>query len=327
MGKWFYKRYCESISGTDIMKPFVIHWKDVEELAGDPLWYDTQCKLFGDDPRKIQQELELKFLNTGGSFFEEVTLEKVQDSCIEPIEKFKLFNGEVWKFKEPVGGRHYIIGVDTAPEHGNDYSAIVIWDYTDLVQVWEYQGKCPVMDFIKVVKLACAQYPGTVVIESNSYGNQVVEEIYRSEFTTMIYKEKRGDNKILPGLATTAKTRPLMIDSLYSYITQFPEGVNSKRLALELVGLRSKTSGRVEADVDCNDDIALATCLCFYVRKYDPPLMLEPQKLMSTEFNTILGLNDVHVTDVTSGGIMRHVKDNIETHGGFVDVLSFYSRD
>ena len=324
IGKWFYKRYTESISGTDILKPFTIHWKDIPELAADPDWYRTQCALFGHDPRKIQQELELKFISTGGTFFDEGTLEKIQDSNVTPIARFKLFNGEVWQFEKPVEGRFYIMGVDTAPEHGTDFSAITIWDYLDMKQVWEYQGKCPVHDFVKVVKLAIAQYPGSLVIESISYGNQVVEELNRTDYCTMLYSEKRGENKIVPGLATTAKSRPLMIDALYSYITEFPEGVKSKRLAMELVGLVSKPSGRVEADIDCNDDLALATSLCFYVRKYDPPLMIAPQKILTSSFSEIMDMNDIGGSEVSSVSILRDVKNNIQDYAGFVDTLSFY---
>jgi len=327
VGKWFYKRYTESISGSDILKPFVIHWKDVQELANDPTWYSNQCKLFGNDPRKIQQELELKFLNTQGSFLEESTLQKIQESHTDPVERIKLFNGEAWRFSKPIPGRHYIIGVDTASEHGQDYSAITVWDYVDLTQVWEYQGKCAVTDFVKVVQFACAQYNGTLVIESNSYGNQVVEALDRSDFSIMLYKEKRGESKLVPGLSTNSKTRPLMIDALYSYITQYPEIVKSKRLALELIGLRSKASGRAEADIDCNDDLVMATAVCFYVRKYDPPLMLDSKQIDNSQFVKIMEMNDVPNINVNTSDILKKVKENPSAHGGFIDVLSFYSRD
>ncbi len=64
-----------------------------------------------------------------------------------------------------------------------------------------------------------------------------MEEISNSEYSALVYKEKRGEHKIASGLSNNMKTRPLMIDALYSYINQFPQMVKSKRLALELVGL------------------------------------------------------------------------------------------
>jgi len=325
VGKWFYKKYVNANAGNGLFRPFTIHWQDVEELANDPDWYRQQCEMWDNDPRKIQQELELKFLGSEGSFFEESTIEVIQSSNVEPIEKIKIFNGEVWAFEKPIPDNFYIIGVDTAPEHGADKSAVVVWDYRDLRQVWEYQGKCPVQDFVKIVKLACATYPGLVVIESNSYGNQVVEEIHNSEYSMMMYKEKRGQ-QLYKGLATTAKTRPLMIDALYSYISQYPESVRSSRLALELVGLISKSSGRVEADVDCHDDLVFASAVCFYVRKFDPPLMMAPMKLQESSFMDIMTLNDIGPSDIGNPEVMKYVKENIGEMGGFVDIMSLYDR-
>jgi len=300
IGQWYFQRYLKAISGNDIFKPFVIHWKMIPELADDPEWYETQCRLFDNDERRIAQELELKFLPTEGSFFETHTVEKIQASCVEPIKKSKLFNGEIWVFEEPVKGKFYIIGVDTASEYGQDKSAIEVFDYETMEQVWEYQGKCKVLDFVKVCKLALTKYPGLIVVESNSYGNQVAEQLASSEFEPMLYREKRG-NKLARGLTTSPKTRPLMIDALYSFVTEFPSIVKSERLALELTGLVSKSNGRVEADVGCTDDLALAASCCMYVRKYDPPLMVGGS--MSAELTE--DISDIILTNTTSLDLAR----------------------
>jgi len=328
IGEWYFKRYSKAVSRDDIFEPFVIHWKMIPELADDPDWYSTQCKLFDNDSRKIAQELELKFLPAEGSFFEPETMEKVQNSAMEPIERLRLFNGEMWRFGNPITGRYYIMGVDTAPEHGHDKSAVTVWDYETLEQVAEYQGKCKVLDFVKVVKVLATQYPGMIVIESNSYGNQVVEQLNNSEFSFMVYKEKRGKQTIMPGLSTNTKTRPLMIDALYSYITQFPECVKSERLALELTGLVTKPNGRVEADIGCHDDLALSTSCVFYVRKYDPPMMIETQEYstFSNEMASIIAGNVRIQSEFTNEAIMEHVKDKIDEMGGFIDILSMYEQ-
>jgi hypothetical protein len=327
IGQWYFERYMKSISNDDIFKPFVIHWKMIPELAKDPDWYQTQCALFDYDSRRIAQELELKFLPTEGSFFEAETVEVMQGSCIEPIEKIKVFNGMIWKFQQAIPEKYYLIGVDTAPEHGHDKSAITVWDYETLEQVWEYQGKCKVLDFVKVVKVAATEYPGSIIVESNSYGNQVVEHLYASEYSHMLYKEKRGVNTYVPGLSTNAKTRPLMIDALYSYMTQYPESVKSQRLALELTGLVSKPSGKVEADTGCTDDIALSAALCMYVRKYDPPMMIDTKRFgtLSGEMSDIMNMNnDISIREFNDKTIMAHVKHNYNEAKGFIDTLRFF---
>jgi hypothetical protein len=327
IGQWYFERYMKAISNDDIFKPFVIHWKMIPELADDPDWYQTQCALFDNDPKRIAQELELKFLPTEGSFFEAETVEAMQESCVPPLERIKIYNGEIWKFANSIQGRFYIIGVDTAPEHGNDKSAISVWDYETLEQVWEYQGKCKVLDFVKVVKVAATEFPGLIVVESNSYGNQVVEHLNASEFSHMLYKEKRGQNTFVPGLSTNSRTRPLMIDALYSYMTEFPQSVKSQRLALELTGLVSKASGKVEADSGCTDDIALSAACCMFVRKYDPPVMIDTKAYaaLSGEMSDIVSMNsDMPHVGFTDQGILKHVKDHYDEHSGFVDTLSFF---
>jgi hypothetical protein len=329
-GKWFYEKYQRAIGGDDIFKDFVIHWKDVSELADDPEWYNTQCQLFEHDSKKIQQELELKFLATSGSFFDEKTNQVLQDIQEPIIEKIKLFNGEAWRFSKPVEDVFYIAGIDTAPEHGDDKSAITVWDYVNLEQVFEYQGKCKVLDFVKVVKVVAAQYPGLLVIESNSYGNQVVEEMCNSEFRHMVYRETRSTKKI-NGLQTTGRSRPLMIDALYSLITEFPECVKSQRLVLELIGLISKPSGRVEADIGCHDDLALATALAFFVRKYDPPLMVGTTNKYEGLFKDIMSLNDDTPTGITNEAILTQVKkaqrEGDDSAKGFINTLEFFGLD
>ena len=330
VGKWFFERYMRAVmaaqdenADNNIFKPFTIHWKDVHELSSDPNWYKQQCQMFDNDPKKIQQELELKFLGGEGSFFPEDVTMKLQEVQREPIQKYKIFGGETWVFEPPIKDRFYIAGVDTAPEHGVDKSAITIWDYETLNQVWEFQGKCPVKEFVKIVISGISQYPGLVVVENNSYGNQVIEELNLSDYSVMLYKEKIGNNVIRPGINTNVKTRPLMIDSLYSYIANFTEIVRSRRLALELIGLVTKNSGKVEADVGMQDDIAFSAALAFYVRKYDPPLMIEPSIIQHSSMNAIFALNEKE-EEVTNASIIKDIKDDILSNQGYVDIFTMF---
>ncbi|OQB41686.1 MAG: Terminase-like family protein [candidate division CPR1 bacterium ADurb.Bin160] len=316
-GKWFFEKYTRSLNGEDIFKECTIHWKQIKELANDPNWFETQKKMF-DSERQLLQELELQFISNEGSFFLEETIKKLQENTkeIEPIEKFKLFNGEIWKFADAIPGRNYIIGVDTAPENGEDKSALTIFDYETLEQVYEFRGKCQVSDFIKIVKNSCAHYPGVIVIENNSYGNQVVEEIRNSEYSHMLYKEKRGD-AIIPGVSVNTKTRPLIIESIYTYITQFPEIIKSKRLAMELISLEYKKNGKVEAASGTHDDIALSMGFCFYVRKYDPPMMINHNTQEHKMFVDIIDMNNTKKTfenyslDELNRDFLKNLKEEI----------------
>jgi hypothetical protein len=325
IGKWYFERYQTSISGTDIFKPFRIHWREVDELANDPHWYKSQCELSGNDTNLIEQELELKFLPAEGGFLPEATCIALQNSADkhEPIEILKLFNGEAWVFQKPFQGVHYIIGVDTATEYGLDKSAIVVLNYKTLEQVWEYQGKLSVTDFCRVVHSVANLYRGTIVIERNSVGNQVMETLIRTHLSGMVYSERRKD-KITGGLNVDTLTRPLIGEALYTYITQFPETVRSKRLVTELIGLVRKSNGRIEADRGAHDDVALAYSFCAYVRKYDPVLeVVDEYNGDLSNFSEVVEYN-LPVTKITNANIRKMIKESPDDFNGWIDVLQYY---
>lgn len=344
IGKFYFEQWSyannaiapDSISNT-LFRPIVVHWKDIPELADDPYWYSNTCALFNNDPRRIKQELELQFIPVGGSFFDENICSLLQENTqdLKPKQIFKLFNGEIWKYQDPIPGKYYIIGVDTASEYGKDMSAITVWDYETLDQVWEYNGKLPVTDFCKVVHYVCGEYSNAmVVVENNSLGNQVAESVDFSPYMHMLYKEKRGE-QMVRGVSTNAKTRPLMIDAMYSYVTQFPGMVKSKRLALELVGLVTKSSGKVEGDDGCRDDLALTLAFCMYVRKYDPPLMLSYEKQTDGMLEKIMNMNygnsvfdESSNNDDINARVMKKVKDDMfeDKTNNYFNILDFYSR-
>jgi hypothetical protein len=326
IGAWYYQTYSRAIaSDDDIFKPFIIHWKDIPELANDPEWYKNQCRLWGNDQKKIAQELNLQFGASEGSFLMETTVRQLQDSKIKPKKNYKIFNGEIWIFEDPIPNKNYLIGVDVAPEHGDDKSTIEVIDYETLEQVWEFCGKCKVKDLVNLVIAAITQYPGTIVVESNSYGNQVLEELNLSDFSQFVYKERRGENKLQAGVSTNLKTRPLMIDSLYACVTDFPDMIKSERLKLELIGLEYNKQGRVEASKGCHDDLAMALAFCFYIRQYDPPLMMN-KKLMEDSFlKRALEMNDEHIRVSNNvDSINQMIRNNPEDYSGFVDILDLF---
>lgn len=329
VGKWYYSKWTSARNGDSIFTPFVIHWSEIKELADDPDWYNTQCQMLDNDQKKIQQELELKFVSTEGTFFPEETIQKLQENKVEPRQKIKAKNGWIWKFNDPIPGKHYLIGVDTATEHGTDKSTVEVIDYETMEQVWEFQGKCKVHEFCEVVKLSADIFQNaTIIVERNSVGNQVVEYIESTEHVGKVYKGKKSGNsdKKSNGLSTNSATRPLMVDALYSYVCQYPECIKSERLILELIGLIEKPSGRVEADIGIHDDLCLALSFCHFVRKYDPPLMVNIDKNYENSFMDIVGMNVGNRPSghqpIDNNQIMKEVKENRDD---YTDIFSLFN--
>ena len=281
-GKWYYQNWTNAINGESIYKPFKLHWKMIKEFNDDPDWYKTQCALLDNIHWKIAQELDMQFIASSDSFLPAVTIEALNQVHDEPIHKVKLGKHELWQYTEPDKGKYYLIGVDTATSSGADASAIIVIDFETCKQVAEFRAKLRVDAFCEVISLVNKIYPNNIIIpEANSCGNQVCEylsangETYYNIYQTKIKDTTVGNNnkaKFKYGLSTNPQNRPLMIDSLYSYVTEDPSIIKSERLALELIGLVDNGHGKVLAAEGEHDDLALAFSFCTYVRQYDPPL-------------------------------------------------------
>lgn len=278
IGGWFYKLWCNSQQENSLFKPEEIHWKDIPEFRDDTNWYKQQCLVLGNDLNKIRQELDMQFLSSTNSFFDADTVEDLNTVAKEPINKIRLEGELLFQYRHFNSNKFYLIGIDTATAYGEDFSAIQVIDYETCEQVAEFRSKLRVDDFCKIIEKLYTIFPRSLLIpESNACGNQVVEYFTKRASLARIYIPKKNANsknlkrKYKYGISTSAITRPLIIDSLYTYIKEKPDIIKSKRTILELIGLITKTNGRVEADVGNTDDLAMAFAFCTYVRMYDPP--------------------------------------------------------
>jgi len=348
-GKFFYQAWCDAQDETTLFEPHKIHWREIPEFVNDPDWYKKQCDILHNDARKIAQELELKFVGSEHTLFPEHVQTKLQETSILPVEIIPLPGKlAIHKFKDIVKSTFYLIGVDTASEAGgSDFSTIEVFEYVTMDQVLEFKGKLAVKLFANYVKLLAKLCPHNIlIVENNSYGNQVVEElIYDEEYDYNVFAvpKKGKDHEFSYGLSTNSLTRPLITDALYHYVCERPEMVKSERLALELLGLTDKVR-RIEADTGGHDDLALALGFICYVRHYcpeslgnvDDPLDHTATDLIEESLNLISRCNnpstplkhdyvnkEYHMFKKT---LDRYLKDNLGTLGGTVDILDLLGR-
>lgn len=346
-GKFFYQAWCKTFEEESIFKGFRIHWSEIPDFVNDPEWYRKQCAILHNDPRKIAQELELKFIGSDHTLFPEIVQEKLQNSPIKPAEVIPLPGKlAIHKFKQINKNTFYLIGVDTASEAGGtDFSAIEVFEYVTMDQVMEFKGKLPVLLFAEYVKLIAKMCPhNIVIIENNSMGDVIRESLFYDpdyEFNVFTTTKKNGEPSY--GINTNTNTRPLITDALYHYVCERPEMIKSERLALELLGLTDKVR-RIEADTGGNDDLALALGFICYVRHYCPDSLGnvdDPQDHTTTELveeslALISSMNDpdnplkqqyeqqeYHIFKKT---LDRYIKNNFEKLGGTTDILSLWQK-
>ena len=275
IGKFYYQTWLGAKSKENIFTAETIHWKDIDIFANDPNWYNNQCKLLNNDKRKIAQELDLKFVGDESSLFSEDIQQKLQE--IRGTNRIPLPVGFGRAFENLIidvygtidKGKFFIIGVDTASASGKDFSAVEIIESTTMKQVAEFKGKMEPKKFAGVVKAISKMFPNNIIVVENSggYGLTVLNELTMDEDETYnVFGEKRAD-KFVYGLSTNTRTRPLILDALYNYVTESIECIQSENLALELLALTSKNN-KIQADVGFNDDLCMSLGFALYVKTY-----------------------------------------------------------
>lgn len=281
IGKWYFQRWQQALGNpTGLWKPHKIYWKEIPDFINNPNWYQQQCEILGNDPKRIAQELELQFVPAGGIFPENVYKDLQNKGDKKPVEIIRISEGsELWRFKEVERNKYYLMGVDTASEFGEDFSTIQVVEFETMDQILEFKGKLAVREFVRILKFVAQLCPRhLIVIENNSYGTQVCEEMYAAAEQNnysiygkwVVHKIPGSQSKrkaFQPGISTNAKTRPLIMDALYTYVVENTNLVRSERLALELISLVDK-GNRIEADLGANDDLAMAYGFCCYARHY-----------------------------------------------------------
>lgn len=349
-GRWFYQRWIRASEPGSIYHPHKIHWKEVKEFADDPTWYTTQCQILDNDPAAIAQELELQFIASSNSFFPPETIDRLNSVAMNPISRLTIENNILKVWERPNPDKFYLIGVDSASASGGDFQTIEVYDFVTFTQVAEYRSKMRVDDFSKAVDTVNRIYAkNLIIVENNSYGNQVVEYLTKIGSNFNVYQQKINARnkdakpKYRYGLSTNAQTRPLIIDSLYTYVKENPGLVKSQDLALELIGLERDANNRVEAASGMNDDLSLATAFCCYVRLYDPPLSVALAASQQA-IDDIVEILDCNIIDVPGASmdvstmrweektdrkranrvVSKHIKNNLSSliqGGSNIDIM------
>jgi hypothetical protein len=105
-------------------------------------WFEGMVKKLKYDKRKVAQELECNFLGSGDNVFDANQLMRIKENDIKEPDG-KMMAGNLWIWKEPVLTHKYIMGIDVSRGDSEDFSCIVIIDFDEREQVFEYVGKLP----------------------------------------------------------------------------------------------------------------------------------------------------------------------------------------
>lgn len=218
------------------------------------------------------------FLTSGRPIFNPDQLIKMIDAAKEPIARMAL-EGDVW-VKHPRGeltlyrdvdpGEMYTIGADVAMGiRGGDYSVAQILD-SKKRHVGSFRAHVH-PDYFADVLLRLGEFfnDAYVICESNSHGLLTCTRLYKdygySNFHTEIVVDKISDKETVKlGFATTAKSKPLVINELRAALRMDELEIHDKVTLREMLTYIETETGGMEAEAGCHDDCVMSLAIANY---------------------------------------------------------------
>lgn len=273
VGNWFHRTWQKAEIGENSFVPIRLPWTVHPER--DQKWRDQQDADLG--TKLAAQECDGDFMTSGDTVFEADVLKFYEDNQIQnPIEK-RGMDGNLWVWEIPDYSKSYIVSADVARGDGKDYSTAHVIELESLTQVAEYRGLIGTRDFGNfLVGLASEYNDALLAVENANIGWDVVQTVIDRGYKNLYYSSRtesftseqwnrRGENDMVPGHTTSAKTRPIMIEKVREYVGEKLCILHSKRL-IEEMKVFSWKNGKAQAQEGYNDDLIMALAIAFYLR-------------------------------------------------------------
>ena len=271
-----------------------IHWSETNR---DEAWYKEQCRELNFNKRRINQELDLAFLGSASSIFDDDIIMKLVPK--KPAFNMQLPHGLQFKMYSDIEpGEVYLAGVDSSASTGpnSDWSVISLTRARDGQEVGVVKCQFAVVKkfagvvkaFTKAMNTLYGLSPETLrlIIERNSFGKGVVEELIYNDpslddfdYESYVWQEELANGELIPGLYTSNSSfklgngkRDQMFGELMNQVNAYPDLIHSNDIISEIRSLVQLPSGRIEAGKAAggkkgHDDVVMAYNFCLYVRK------------------------------------------------------------
>jgi len=288
IGNWFHQTWVDGETNPKTQWHNIkLHWTVHPER--DQEWRDEQTQLLGE--KGAAQECDCDFISSGHTVIDGSILQEFELKCTEPIERRGYDNG-YWIWKYPDYSRDYVVIADVARGDGADFSTFHVIDVETIEQVAEYKGKLPPKDFGNMLISVASEWNNALLaIENANIGWAAIQPAIDRGYQNLFYTYKddgyvdvdiqlrkgydtKDKSKMVPGVSTTARTRPLMISALEMYMREGSPIIHSKRLIQELFVFIWE-NGKAQAQRGYNDDLVMAFAIGLWLR--DTSLKLRQQ--------------------------------------------------
>ncbi len=286
----FWKLYNKEKDDTDY-KSF--HFKTIDNLAIEGIEIEVEKARLETDPIRFSQEYEANFeALIGRPRFDSSVLKRLIEKSEKPTRGNLIFSGGVVEFVEEIGGLIEVyrfpddgtkgaIGVDISEGIGNDRSSASFLNYNTLTEdiVLNTSKLDPSQFAEQLWLLGWWTNKSVICVESNGPGLACILPLrngqkefspYRNLYFKDVFDEVTKKKTKKFGWQTSAKTKPVMIDSLAELIREDLIVIPSRDTISELQTYVIEEDGKTNAVEGCLDDRVMALSLAVMMYKFRP---------------------------------------------------------
>ena len=177
--------------------------------------------------------------------------------------------GEVKIWKEPVPGRPYVVGGDTAGDGSDWFTAHVIDNVTG-EQAASLRRQYSEPEYVRQVFALGMYYNGALIGLETNYSTYPVMKLAELGYPLQ-YTREREDTYTRQlrksyGFRTDRFTRPRAIAGLVEVFSRRPDLFSDRELLSEMLSFRYNEDHRPEAIAGKHDDLVMAAAICLAVR-------------------------------------------------------------
>jgi len=288
VGNVFEKTYTDAVEKRNDFNPICVMWYEHPEHISDltvdektgrhtSSWFRSETK--GMTQREIAQEYECAFLASGDTFFTPELMAWVSESLLPETS----MDEGLHVFRQPVPGRTYIMGVDSATGKAFDRCGFHICDVESMEQMAEYNSRIEPNGFAHEADRIGRQYNNALmVVESNAVGLAVLEHLKMLAYPNLFYTRKgakAGDRLGDPGNASEGSMDPAYVHGISTQgtnrsfmLNKLEELLRTRAMIVHSIRFRTEmetfiwNNGRPEAKGGKRDDLIMAMAFLVWIR-------------------------------------------------------------
>jgi len=212
--------------------------------------------------QEFAEDAETCFKATGECCFEVSAIEGRMAEVGRPLEVRRGGALQVWL--PPVGGKEYLVGVDTAGGGSDgDFAAVQVIERESGLQCAELRERLGALELARVTAALAREYGGALVaVERNNHGAAVLAYLDATERYTRVWAGRDG----VAGWLTTAGSKPGMVSRMGALLVESSWMFFSKRMLEECRTYVTFEGGRTGAVSGAHDDCLMAMAVAQAVR-------------------------------------------------------------